>query len=560
MKRFKYIIGGLLVTAGVLTSCTDDFQDINSNPENLENVNFQGMFAKSIHDGFNSSMEAYYDNYRRIMPWTQLWVPRAGNSQDFITNGGNMNTRYGIFYDKVGNLLVDIQEKIDRLPNDEKDACRYMKEIAGIYKAYYAFYVSDINGSIVYSEAFKGRYGGTLKPIYNDQEELFTILDGELKDAVSVLKTKQSVDQVSFKESDLFYQGDIENWIKAANSLRMKIAFRLMKRNPEKMKEICQEVITADEMISGNDENWMLVTSTAFTEHGNYDIATGFVGSANMIDFMYDSQDPRLGYFFHKNDFDQANIDKAIEAGKLSEGSTENAKRYVGMVTSPDAADELDDKFDLLKISAEESLDTLSVAQQRLWKGDYDGGTGFVSFPVITYADICFMKAELYARNILSGNAEEWYNKGVRASIEMYEVMAETAKIENFASLEEDAIDNYLMQDKIKYAAETGLEQIAAQSYLHYFKLPNEAWALIKRTGLPNSTNDILMLEEFVAEGTKVKMPRRAMINAPVSSDWNYENANAALEDMKLDPDFGGNPSNINGRVWWDASLAKAIN
>jgi len=553
MKKLKYILGGLLVCAGMLTSCTDDFQEINSNPENLEKANLEGMFAKSVHDAFNSSSEYYYDNYRRLMPWTQLWVPRAGNRVDFISNGGNMNTRYGLFYKNVGNLLVDVEKQIDKLTEEEKAAYVYMKTIAGIFKSYYAFYVSDINGSIVYTEAFQARYGGILKPKYNTQEELFELLDTELKNAVNTLKTDQTTDQISYENSDLFFGGDVDKWIKAANSLRMRIAFRLMKRNPEKMKAICEEVL-ADDIISSNEDNWMLVGATVFTEHGNYDPQENYVGTANMIDFMYNNEDPRISYFFHKNEFDQANIDKAIAAGKLKAGTVENAQRYVGMVTSPDAAEELDSKFSVLKVSDKLSLDTLSVAQQRMWKADYDGGSGQVSFPVITFADVCFMRAELYARNILTGNAEEWYNKGVKASIEMYEVMAKKAKIENFSAIEDGAIDNYLAQDKVKYNAATGVEQIAVQSFLSYYKLPNEAWALIKRTGYPNSASQIFPLEEFVAEGIKVAMPRRALLNEPASSDWNYENANAALEDMKKDADFGGNPSNIHGRVWWDWS------
>jgi len=53
--------------------------------------------------------------------------------------------------------------------------------IASIYKAYYAFYVSDINGSIAYSEAFQARYGGTLTPVYDPQASLFDTLDTQIK-------------------------------------------------------------------------------------------------------------------------------------------------------------------------------------------------------------------------------------------------------------------------------------------------------------------------------------------------------------------------------------------
>ena len=72
----------------------------------------------------------------------------------------------------------------------------YEVAIAAIFKAYYAFYVSDINGSIPYSQAFQARYGGTLTPVYDPQQELFDTLDLQIKTAVKTLETSQGAEQI----------------------------------------------------------------------------------------------------------------------------------------------------------------------------------------------------------------------------------------------------------------------------------------------------------------------------------------------------------------------------
>lgn len=95
-----------------------------------------------------------------------------------------------------------------------------------------------------------------------------------------------------------------------------------------------------------------------------------------------------------------------------------------------------------------------------------------------------------------------------------------------------------------------GLEQIVLQAYLNYFRNFNEAWALVKRTGMPNK-NTKLIFEDWINEGQTLEIPRRFVINYALEGDLNFENRNSAIDDMRKDPDFG-DPSSIQGRVWWD--------
>ncbi len=56
-------------------------------------------------------------------------------------------------------------------------------------------------------------------------------------------------------------------------------------------------------------------------------------------------------------------------------------------------------------------------------------GTGDGFFPILTYAEYCFIRADLAARNITTDDAGDWYNKGITASIQFYNARAIDADI-----------------------------------------------------------------------------------------------------------------------------------
>src|SRR6185503_4344084 len=178
------------------------------------------------------------------------------------------------------------------------------KAIIQIFQAYYAFYVSDINGSIPYSEAFQGRYGGILTPKYETQQQIFDTLDQEIKSAVTTLKTAQTVTQTMLGTNDPFFgnaTNQVTAWTKAGNALRLKIALRLMKRNLTKLTAIANEVIADPIQMSHIDDSWALYTGASYADaNGNWNPA-GFLASKPIVDFMKTKADPRLRIFYRPN-------------------------------------------------------------------------------------------------------------------------------------------------------------------------------------------------------------------------------------------------------------------
>ena len=520
---------GCILAATLFSSCKKSaFVEDNINPNTLYTVKPEDQFLAAT-TGIINDFEAYYDNYRRIMFWMQMSTDTRGNRKNFTKDASNFNHRYGTFYGNVAPKLADIAQLIKAMPTASQGAYVYEQSISDILMAYYAFYVSDINGSIPYTEAFQARYGGSLTPKYDKQSDLFTTLDKQLKDAVTALKTTPAAGQKSYGVNDLFFSGDVTKWIKAGNAVRLLMAMRMMKVDAARMIAIVTEVLSnpADLMASNND-SWVYVTPGSTAGSGGNWNPVGFRAPKPSLDFMVAKADPRLRLFYFPN----------------LQGN------YVGSWTSPDSATKYVDIY--------AKGDTIiSHLQYRMFDAtapDKSGNPGIGGnnyYPLITYAQICLMRAELAARSITTESAATWYTIGVTASINFYDAQGKAANVEGYTAVIPSEIAAYLAMPDIAYNPAKGVDQITSQAYLDFYKNPNEAWALYKRTGNPNPAS-VLTLPVMTSDGAVIVIPRRAPLGLFDPTSPNADNRKAAYDQMTTDPGFGTDPNDAFGRVWWD--------
>ena len=564
MKMFyKKIILGLTLAGVLATSCSDeDYVDANTNPDILNEVPPANQFLSATLSLHSQDFEAYYDLYRRIMPWMQYVTPQNGNGAAFTNNIDNFSNRYGRLYTGVGDALYDIEKLVEKLPVEEQPQYTYMVSIARILRAYYAFYVSDIYGSIPYSDAWQARYGGTMQPTFDTQQTLFTKLDEQIEQAVTTLKSPQGITQVSLGNFDQYYKGDVKSWVRAGNALRLKIAMRLYKRDPNKTQSVAQEVLAdaAENLMKSNSEGWVFKAAAGFNSGGNWN-PDALYATKPLVDFMWDHSDPRLDAFFSPNGYSQERINQLIADGQLPAGTDED-RRYLGSFTSPDESAATANKkyytrrfLDVGETTVQ--VDTLSLIQRRLFQPAFDegngAGDGLVYMPVITYAEFCFMRAELAARGVTSEDAETFYNAGVTASIEWYNQIAVSGELSNYTPLTANEISDYLSQPDIAFDPAKALDQISSQAFLHFFRQPTEGWGLWKRTGYPNSST-VLALSDMKYNGATLNVPRRAPLPLLSQASANYANEKAAYDAMAQDAGFGAGPTDAFGRVWWDVA------
>jgi hypothetical protein len=276
---------------------------------------------------------------------------------------------------------------------------------------------------------------------------------------------------------------------------------------------------------------------------------------------MYDQADPRLGIFFKKNAFTQAVFNRLKAGGAFPASATWNPRQYVGVPASPDAAKAPANAklFGVKSYQITENgsavtvnYDTLSTYQNRLFDLSSDGdGPGKYIQPVATYAEMCFLISELAVRGLSTENAQEWYVKGVKASVRAYEQMGREANIVDFTAVNDADIDAYLAKPNVAFTGTTEvlLEKIGIQQFLNHFKQPWEAWASWKRLGYPK-VGGILNREEFKVDGSTRETPRRWAL--PVPQQLNRPNYNAAVQEMISGGEYGTSVEAITGRVWTD--------
>ena len=540
----------------------ENFAELNTDPDLVfaSNLNPKTLFPNAVLANHTNDFEAYYDINRNIMFWNYQWVRLAGGGaslQAFNTPVTASQTpyRYDNLYTResigAGGVATEMQNIIDKMAATEKTKYVHMRAIAGIPKAYAAFYLSDVVGSIPYSKAFQARYTSppNLTPEYDTQEQLYAVLESELKAAVATLK-QTLPGQELLGINDLYYRGaadEAQNWGRAANSLRMKMAMRMYKRKPAVAKAIIDEVL-ADNLgpINSRAGSWVFKAGKNVGNGGNWATFGSLSGNKATVDFMSKNMDPRTRNIYRKVRLTEAQFATLKAAGTIP--ASEQYKDYQGRYVSPDAA------LDNAKKHYIGTLPTLTIffsseIQTALWNSSI--ALGLINFPVITYADVCFMRAELSARGITRENAADWYNKGIEASVLDYNEWGREANVEGFTAATNQEIAAYTNMPDIKYDAAKGIEQVCVQQYINYYKNPNEAWALIKRTGYPSPTGVLLQAERFTNGGNEVLMPRRWSVALLPISDFNYTNARTAIEEMQKDPNFG-DLTNIKGRVWWD--------
>jgi hypothetical protein len=203
--------------------------------------------------------------------------------------------------------------------------------------------------------------------------------------------------------------------------------------------------------------------------------------------------------------------------------------------------------------SSGESLDDMSYKAEN---GEYSFINKFRYFntyegePCIQlgYAEMCFNIAEAINLGWTAGNAEEWYRKGILASLSFYEIPENGTFTATFYDKTDEAyesyvinfeFDSYYAKEEVAYHGDdpTGREQILLQKYLALFQHSGwESYFNYRRTGVP----------EFLTgpgTGNSGQIPKRWKY--PLSEkNYNTDNNETALSSQTFGED------EINAEVW----------
>ncbi|MEG0463269.1 MULTISPECIES: SusD/RagB family nutrient-binding outer membrane lipoprotein [Bacteroides] len=606
MNKLKCILVGAFATLA-LTSCLDEFRELNTNPELLGSTDPRNVFTGATDNWNNASRTHLVSKYSGIMQQMQYVVFYNGAQENiYVESVGNRHPSpylpyYNDYFEQIGLKLRYLVNTV--IPsNPESERYQNIAAIANILETYEAWLMFDVVGAAPYTEAFKLATEGIRTPKYDMYKDLYKTFDAKIKTNVELLQ-RVTDNQYNLDKNDFFYKGDEAKWIKFGNTLRIKMAQRLEKADNDFFKSVLNEVLSNPSGIISNNEESCIYSHSNDYSNNTDDVCIltyQYCASRALVNFLTTYNDPRLPLLIRRNGFGKGNNNKLNDeaADTLIKyypdyqiQFTQWKDRYVGMAANPDSvsSDWSGSSYYTLPYEDDKGVArTMSIRhnsqiESRFYvknggkvgtqvtardKEDeaYDVSQESISLftPLITYPEVCFMMAEiaLKAGSSQAGkNAITWFRDGIQASMLQYQKWAEKMKVpsamnpnsDNYNPITTDKIDSYLRQSEFETVT---LDKIVSQQWVNLFMRPEEAWATWKRTGLPAFKDQpipesgIAFLETIRKGENMLTIPRRLALTAPNTA--NLDNYNAALQELIAEPYYGMGVENTEGRIWWD--------
>jgi len=451
MKQ-KYVYSSLIILASVVlvASCKKSYLDVNTDPNNPTTAGVELVLPTALgYSAYNLG------NPYQILGglWGQYWTQGPTASQyKALDQYSITSTNYDRQWINVyAGPLNDYKYLVDQgLATNRKSYAG----IGRIMQAYMFQVMTDLQGDIPFSEALKANEGDT-KPVFDSQEKVYDGLISLVDEGLSYLDVN---DPAPPGNEDFFYHGDISEWIKFGNTLKLKIYLREAYVRPDVAEAGIKAMYSAGAEFLGFGEdaavpfitqqfnqNPLFATFQALT-------TSNLIASNTALNYLRANNDPRIDVFYARataapNAGNHAGIDQGNGANL---GGNQNANSY----SKPGPA-----------IGGPITAD------------DPNGGA---DAPVIfiSGAESYFLQAEAVARGWGTGDAKELYENGVATSFLYW-------------GFEDADINDYLSQAAIAFpAAGTAEQQIKAiitQKWASMTGTENiEAWTEWRRTGYPD--------------------------------------------------------------------------
>ncbi len=506
----------MLVLLLIVTSCTDDYSEINRDTNSiavigeaelpflftkaLDAINWTGQTSENL---YSAQYCQYFANLTSYFPTDQYEI--------------EMSWALHAWQNHFVNAMPQLQTI---MKNTEPTSGEYT--LARIWMAYSTHRTTDYWGPIPYSQAGEP----ALTVAYDSQKDIYYDLFKELTESVAVLEGMKG--QNVFGDYDIIYGGDINKWIKFANTLRLRLALRISNIDPAKAKTEAEAAYAAGVMES-NDDNARALNSIEddnFLSHSSE--WNEFRMSAAMESVMKGYDDPRISVYW-------------IPA--FASGTYEGLRNGLSAV-------QLGDPKNKAKTNSH-------IGPQ--WTSPESGGIDSyltTSHYVMSAAEAYFLRAEgaLLGWN-MGGTVKNLYETGITMSMNQWGVTNQGAIFAYLSSTKvpiapNDYLNSPALNDiTIKFDntdTNKQLEQIAMQKWLALFPDGWEAWSDYRRRPSIN------LYPVANSKNPDIPDPTKEYIRRIPFLVYEYQSNTSAVEDaiqlLKVKED------KITTPLWWDVN------
>ena len=261
----KYITSlalGVAVT-GAMVSC-DTLDEKFYNPDKLTEADFSLLFASAQTKGhlFRYDYGATYHYMRGFgkmlgLGVSPLYLDRTQNNTIVRPWDGWSGTPFNefIFTQTCTNYskeLSGMKLLYADMTEEEQEQNKVYMLCSDIIRSYAFQRATDLYDDMPYSEA-GGAFQELFYPKYDTQEEIYMNIMETLKNAAAELSEYQfqtDAQESKFSSVDILCNGDLDKWIRMANSLRLRMAMRLCHVKPDAALSTIKELIAENRMLT----------------------------------------------------------------------------------------------------------------------------------------------------------------------------------------------------------------------------------------------------------------------------------------------------------------------
>jgi len=524
-----------VVTLGLFVTSCSDLEQFNGNDKNISQeqleVDFQHVGSKykpifeSIYQydpawSYQLQQNLNADVYSGYLTNPRPFVAGANNTTYSLVTGWN-DVIWSVPYSNVMNNVKSISDLT-------KTDFPTLNGVAMILKVAAMHRVTDVFGPIVYSN-----FGDlTNAGVYDSQQDAYNAFFTDLDIAVTNLTT--DIDSQKFTAFDLSYDGNYTQWVKLANSLRLRLAIRISKVDPAKSK-------TEGEKALSQSLGLMVANEDGFFVNGSLDHPLSVIDNswgdirmnASMESILTGYNDTRKDAFFlEKNPTDSETI--PVVSGELK-------GVRAGLPLLSGYSDELTQKADYINFAViNDNIHTPKVQ-------------------LMTTAEVAFLKAEAALRGWTgAGDAQANYEQGIMLSFQQHGATGAAEYIADNTSTPANYVDPVNASNNIAAMStntvawdgaatnEEKLEKIITQKWIAMFPEGQEAWSEFRRTGYPKIF-PVVSNQSGGTIDTDIQIRRIPFVDSEKST--NAAGVTTATS-LLSGPDNGGT------RLWWDTGAS----
>ncbi len=476
----KLYILGLTSFVLFLGSCTDEFDELNENPNSPEAVDPQFLLANVI--SVEADQNAFYQGFRLANYIQQFAASVEFERIDRYEMGTNSE-----YWNTIFQLLSDIKSMRELQGSNEA-----YNAVGDVMQSFLFSQLTDMWGDVPYTEAVNA-LDGQFTPAYDTQESIYTDPDtgilAVLERAAATLENSNAT-----INGDVLFNGNLNKWMRFANSLRLRYLMRISKRLTD-YSEI-QALALSGKLMQSNEDNAVLPYLTSAPNQYPMTLSSLGLYQEHRMTTTVDSvltlwNDPRANVLYKPTQV-------SVNSG---------APEFKGLMNGQDR-----------ETIAEKGIDLNDVSLFGAIFRDVPDG---VDAQFMQYSEVQFALAEAAERGYITGDVQSYYETGVRASFAYYGV---------------EVPAGYLVQEAIALNGTDNLNKILTQKWFSLISNGHEAWFNVRRTGIPS-------LKPGPDNLNDNKYPVRYLY--PESEQaTNSVNYKVAAERI------GGD--NINSKGWWE--------